>query len=123
MKETKKQIKAQVINELKKKFDADTKHLVEVNERLTNEKVQLLEKFCDCTKENRKLKEENEQLREENSRYKDWIERMQEFCNLPENERESAFKTYLDSIKADSNMKDVISRMGKFYSNVFSTMM
>ena len=68
----------------------------EINSRIT--KFQSL---------NEKLVEENETLKEKVRQYEEWIDRLQEFCNMPEDERINAvekFKTELETSEAIKNL-------------------
>lgn len=120
-KETKKQIKGQVINEVSRRYKTQ---LLEVEEREKKwrkcwiDACGTIEKF---RKHNEELKEENDSLKGKIKQYEEWIERMQEYCNLPDGERESAFKTYLDGIKAKKESAEVLSRLGKMYSTIFGS--
>lgn len=100
MKESKKQIKARLTNELKKKYD---KRLSEATEKIDEWKKRYFEandKLSKKCKECKNLEAENEELKQKLDEYKDWIERMQEFCNMPDGEREQAFIEYVESVKA-----------------------
>jgi SMC interacting uncharacterized protein involved in chromosome segregation len=67
-----------------------------------------------------KLEESNTELTEKVSQYEEWIERMQDFCNLPENERQKAFATYLDGIKSKTEANEAISNLERMYSKFTS---
>lgn len=123
MKETKKQIKAQVINEVQKQF---ARKVADV------ESSRNYWRTCatNAQEENRKMRikaskmeEENEELKQKVQQYEDWIDRMQEFCGLPDGERQKAFTTYMDGIKAkaerDEAMKHTADFFGHFTSILF----
>jgi hypothetical protein len=64
----------------------------------------LWEKYTKACEERNKYKQENEELKEKVRQYEDWIERLQEFMDMPEDMRkkeiekmraEQKFKTYL----------------------------
>lgn len=120
MKENKKQIKAQVINEVQKQF---AKKLADMETSLNYQKT--------CVKgledENKVLRSENGQLKEENQtlklkveQYNEWVERLQDFCNLPENERKQAFESYLDSMKAKASKDKSITHLMNMIDHVSS---
>ena len=119
MKETKKQIKAQLINEIARKYDKRLAEQVENNNRWRTMYSGLSKTNDELRKENRELKEKNEELEEKVKQYEDWVERMQEFCNLPESERQTAFKTYLDEIESKKNANEVLNRLGTMYTSFF----
>jgi DNA repair exonuclease SbcCD ATPase subunit len=123
MKETKKQIKAQLMNELTCKFERDTENIKERCRRLEQRNCELSTDCDTYKKENQNLKEENENLKAKLSQYKEWIDRMQDFCNLPEAERAPAFKTYLDGIEAKAKSDKELAAIGKFYQGIMSMFM
>jgi len=115
-KESKKQIKAQVINEVQRSYQRKIESYEERIKRLSdmfqNEQERNRELRSKCSK----LEESNTELTEKVSQYEEWIERMQDFCNLPENERQKAFTTYLDGIKSKTEANEAISRLERMYS-------
>lgn len=89
MKETRKQIEAQVRNKLAKQY----------NERLELANKGKAEAWKAFYRANQDLKEENERLKEKIEQYEDWIYRLQEFCNLPEDMRDKAIREYTEEVK------------------------
>ena len=92
MKETRKQIEAQVRNKLAKQY----------NERLelaNKGKAEAWKAFYGACRNNQDLKEENERLKEKIEQYENWIERLQEFCNLPEDMRNKAIQKFVEEAK------------------------
>jgi len=125
MKETKKQIKAQLINGVRKQFeyqlqrkDDQIAHMQTLFNREQDRRIELERK-------NRELIDANLRLREQIEEFKDWIERMQDFCNLPEEERGPAFRTYLDELKtrrqSEESMKGLVDSLS-IYSSIFGFM-
>ena len=115
-KETKKQLKAQIINEVQRSY---RNKMESYEERITNlsnlfqkeqEYSRKLDKKC------AELEESNNELKEKVAQYEEWVERMQDFCNLPENERQQAFATYLDEIRSKTEANEAISRLQRMYS-------
>lgn len=123
MKETKKQIKAQVVNEVRRQYDQKLQQKTEVIELWKKKYLEVEAVRRDVSKECRLLREENELLKQKVAQYEEWIERMQEFCNLPEEERKQAFTTYMDGIKSrmerDEEMKAFGSLFGHYMSMLF----
>lgn len=115
-KESKKQIKAQVINEVQcsyqRKIESYEERIKRLSDMFQNEQERNRELRSKCSK----LEESNTELTEKVSQYEEWIERMQDFCNLPENERQKAFTTYLDGIKSKTEANEAISRLERMYS-------
>jgi len=65
------------------------------------------------------IKEKNAKLEESVHNYEDWVRRMQEFMDLPEEQRSEAFKEYCDSLKRSKrfhNMTDAyLSMINRFF--------
>lgn len=115
-KQSKKQIKAQVINEVQRSYQYKIESYEERIKRLSD----MFQKEQNANRELRlrcsKLESTNTELSEKVSQYEEWIERMQDFCNLPENERQKAFATYLDGIKSKTEANEAISNLERMYS-------
>lgn len=120
MKETKKQIKAQAINEVRKLYEQKMEQMIRSIDAL-QKKCSEAEASCrqirkDCTR----LRDENEELKQKVAQYEEWIDRMQEFCNLPEGERKKSFLTYMDSIKKRIERDDEMKAAGSFFNHYIS---
>ncbi len=87
MKETKKQITIQVTNKLTSKFNIE-------RERQQKRYSDLWALYETEIKNRQKLQEENLKLKEQIEKYDDWNRRLQEFCNMPDGEREKAIETF-----------------------------
>ena len=87
MKETRKQIVAQVTNKLASKFNLEREYQ---NKRYS----ELWVKYEAEVKKHQELHEENLMLKDKVEKYEDWIHRLQEFCNLPDGERERAIEAF-----------------------------
>ena len=65
------------------------------------------------------IKGKNAELEESVRNYKDWVRRMQEFMDLPEEQRSEAFKEYCDSLKSSKRFHDMtdayISMIDRFF--------
>jgi hypothetical protein len=65
------------------------------------------------------IKGKNAELEESVRNYKDWVRRMQEFMDLPEEQRSEAFKEYCDSMKSSKRFHDMtdayISMIDRFF--------
>lgn len=104
MKETRKQIEAQVRNKLAKQY---------------NERLDLANKGkAEAWKNNQDLKEENERLKEKIEQYEDWIERLQEFCNLPEDMRDKAIRKYTTEVKMQEEFNSFMN--AEWFGHIFS---
>lgn len=120
MKETKKQIKAQVVNEVRRQYDKKLQQKTEAIDLWRNKYLAAEAERRDISKECRSLREENESLKQKVAQYEEWVERMQEFCNLPENERKQAFTTYMDSIKSRMERDEEMKALGSFFDHYMS---
>lgn len=80
MKETRKQIEAQMRNKLAKQYGERLKLANKREEEAWNS-------FDRVYEEAQRLREENEQLKEKLEQCEDWIRRLQDFCNMPEDLR------------------------------------
>jgi hypothetical protein len=122
MKESKKQIKAQVVNEVRRQYDDK---LIDKDNRIANlnKVVNDLSKHCrEKEIEIDKLSDENSLLKEKVSLYEDWIERMKEFCGLPDGERQKEFKTYVDGLKAQKEKDDIVKETADFFNRMTTVM-
>ena len=65
------------------------------------------------------IKGKNAELEESVRNYKDWVRRMQEFMDLPEEQRSEAFKEYCDSLKSSKRFHEMtdayISMIDRFF--------
>ena len=123
MKQTKKQIKAQCMNELQCRFDRMNASLLAENKRLYLTVTELRDENRALSKEIRYLKNRNEVLQEKHSQNEDWIARLQEFCNIPDGERETAYKEYMDSLKQKTSANKQFVAIESFYNRIFGMIM
>lgn len=112
MKQTKKQIKAEVINEVASQFRKSY-------EQQINSLSERLKDACDKnTKLQNRLFEiinRNDELEEENAKLKDWCTRLQEWCNLPDGSREAAIKAF----EHEQKINDACSGMMEHFAHFF----
>ena len=120
MKETKKQIKAQVINEVRNQYDKKLKEKDEAIDLWRKKYLKSEEEWHEMSKSCRQLRDENETLKQKLSQYEEWVERMQEFCNLPEDERKQAFRTYLDGIKSRKERDEAMKGLSSILNHCMS---
>lgn len=123
MKQTKKQIKAQCMNELQGRFDRMNARMLAENQSLHRILKYYKEENERLSKERNSLKSSNEDLKEKLREYEDWITRLQDFCNLPDGEREAAYKEYMDSLKQKTSANKQFVAMESFYNRIFGMMM
>ena len=111
------------MNELQGRFDRMNASMLAENKRLHQTVNELRDENRALSKEKRDLKNRNEVLQEKLSQYEDWIVRLQEFCNLPDGERETAYKEYMDSLKEKISANKQFVAMESFYNRIFGMMM
>ena len=119
-KETVKQIKARLVNDVRKQYESK---LQDLNNKLIywKQRSNKYESECEAlVQDNNRLKNENEILRDKLSQYEDWIIRMQEFCNLKDSERPQAFKMYIEGIQEKSNKDKEIANALAFTRRMLS---
>jgi len=120
MKETAKQIKARIINEVNAKY---SKRIEDTENSLKEWRAKYfkeVDRTEELSKKNKELREENDSLKAKIQQYDEWIERMQDFCNLPEDGRRDAFETYLDNIKSENKSNEVFNNIITMYSHIFT---
>ena len=109
MKASLKEIREQTRNEVAKQYN---KKISDYEERihalhLSHENMR---KKCD------KLSKENDELKEKLHIYEDWINRLQDFCNLPDEEREKAVKQYQTNIEVNEKLDNLMAMYSQFFN-------
>ena len=118
----KKQIKAQVINEVRKQYDEKLAAHHKVNERLSKELCRVNHLREELQSQVRSLKDELEQQKQQVAILQEWNDRLLSYMDLPEDERNEKFAQFnesLKSMKKQEHMLDNIERMTYFFSRVF----
>lgn len=85
-------------------------------ERQQKKYGELWDKYCEANRERIKYKQENEELKEKVEQYEDWINRLQEFMDMPEDIRKGEIKKMRDEQKfteylVDSSFFKLLSRL------------
>jgi regulator of replication initiation timing len=106
-KQTKKEIEGTLRNKLQKKFNDDLASYKERLEKLANENYELQKKL-------REKVDENIALRDKVDQYEDWNRRLQEFCDMNEEDRKAAIEQY----KTDQILAEHLNRFST-YLNIF----
>ena len=114
MSQSKKEIKAQLINELSKQFK--TKYEDKIT-RLGKRVDGLSEKNIELEKKVRELSIRNEELEQKNNQYEDWINRLQEFCNLPDDARDKAIEKFKRSMEDKRVMGETFGMVAQIFRN------
>lgn len=97
-KKTRKEIEETLRNKMTNKHN----EYVEAQQKRYSE---LWDTYCRARKECDKYQEENEQLKEKVRQYEDWIERLQEFMDMPEDMR----KKEIEKMQADQKIKTYLA--------------
>ena len=108
MKETKKQIKAQLINEVAKQFHSRIENL----EFRLNSQVQINLDLC---KRNDDLLIENIKLKEELEKYEDWNRRLQEFMDMTPEEREKVIQDSKLRVSTNQRLNKIMDMFQYFW--------
>ena len=103
------------------------KQLEQKYSNLTNEKNyyknlyhKQLEDANKLRHENQDLKEKNVELEEKVLQYEDWVRRLHEFMELPEDQRSDAFKTYCEEMKRSQEFHDLTNVYLNMFNKLFT---
>lgn len=110
-----KQIKAQIRAELTEKIGKEYQEKIE---RLTEQKNRLadmLDREQTCRKELIEKYRNYDELVEENRKLREWVERMQDFCNMPPDQ----LKKELERMKAEQDVSDTLKMVTRYTQFIF----
>lgn len=107
-KESRKQIKAQAINECAKQFRSRIENL----ESRLKAQVQI---NSDLIKENVVLKQENLKLKEQLEKYEDWNRRLQEFMDMTPEEREKVIQDSKLRVSTNERLNKIMDMFQYFW--------
>ena len=102
---TRKQIVEQTRNEVVKQYTANLQILMERINKLTKDYDIEKQKRIEC-------QERINELQEKVSQYEDWIQRLQEFMEMTENQREE----YIAHIKEQENANKIMPQIINLYN-------
>lgn len=108
MKNSKKAIKAALRNKIAREYQS----------KYTNKLNDLCKIVSRYSSENTILKKQNEELSEKVQKQEAWINRLLDYCDLPENERKVAFDFFIASV---SETQKVQSDRGRSYHSQLFT--
>lgn len=107
-KESRKQIKAQAINECAKQFRSKIENLelrlkaqVEINQS--------------CQQRNRELQAENLKLKDQLEKYEDWNRRLQEFMDMTSEEREKVIQDSKLRVSTNERLNKIMDMFQYFW--------
>ena len=67
------------------------------------------------------IKQENEELKDKLQQYKDWVERLQDFMDIKDDEeRKQAFETYIKERQSKAELNDLINVYCNMFNRLFS---
>ena len=104
---TRKQIVEQTRNEVVKQYTANLQILMERINKLTKDYDIEKQKRIEC-------QERIDELQEKVNQYEDWIQRLQEFMEMPENQREE----YIAHMKEQENANKIMLQIINLYNFV-----
>lgn len=96
MRHSKKAIKAEIRNKIAKEY----------RNKYKNKLATLYKSISKYRSENDQLKYLNEELTEKNQKQEAWINRLLDFCDLPENERKIAFDFFIASANKTQEVRN-----------------
>lgn len=102
---TRKQIVEQTRNEVVKQYTANLQILMERINKLTKDYDIEKQKRIEC-------QERIDELQEKVNQYEDWIQRFQEFMEMPENQREE----YIAHMKEQENANKIMRQIINLYN-------
>ena len=118
-KQSKNSLKATLINELSKQYKQKYEGtIIELQERLKQQILINKELSLNC----HRLGNEIDELREKVNKYEDWIRRLQEWCNLPEDERTKAIAEYNKKFDEFEFTKEADEYLRKAFGPYFQIM-
>lgn len=113
------QIREQVRKELTKTFEKKYKYLSDDLEKYKDlyhtEMQKRVRKNYECAE----LKEENAKLKEKITQYEDWIERLQSFMDINDDEeRKTAFETFINERQSRVEFNSLMSVYTKMFNGL-----
>lgn len=99
VKKTRKEIEQTLRNKIANKYN-------EEREYQQKRYADLWDAYCRARKECDKYQQENEELKEKIRQYEDWIHRLQEFVDMPEDMRKAEIKKMQDDQKFSEYIAD-----------------
>ena len=111
-KDERKKIKAQLRAELTEKIGREYQEKIDsLKKRLSDANAEVRRLYTN----NQDLKEENARLKDEVAKHKEWTERMQQFCNMSEEDR----KAELERIRVDGNFTQLMDDLSTYTRFLF----
>ena len=115
--EIREQVRKDLVKAFERKYETDIKAL----ERFKDLYHKQIDRTNELSIELNKIKSEHDELTEKVRQYEDWIRRLQEFMDIDdENERKSAFKTYIENTKAETELHEAMNLYTGMFDRIFS---
>ena len=96
----------EIREEMRKQMAAKYKQDVEYWKKLANDRW---ENYMDATKRLADMNDENAKLKEQIEAQKEWIERLMEFVNMPDEQRGAAVKEYVEHRQMSEQFRELFS--------------
>jgi regulator of replication initiation timing len=106
--ESRKQIKAQVTNEVRNKY-------FKIIEGKNEEISQLVQRCLKIQRQNEELVTENIKLKEQFEMYEDWNRRLQEFMDMDPDSREEVITQYHTSKELNDRFSNILNMYEKMF--------
>lgn len=120
MKVNKAQIREAERNRIAKQYAQKITLLEKSIEEHSKLRVEALNKVQKTIEDNQKLREENDGLKEKIRVYEEWLDRMQDFCNLPENKRMNAVRQYQSKIKTNEVLEEITKEFSNYFDIIYN---
>lgn len=120
MKVNKAQIREAERSKITKQYSDKIANLEKTIQEHSRLRVEALNRAQKTIEANQKLREENDELKEKIRVYEEWLDRMQEFCNLPEDERLNAVQNYQTKIKTNAAMKEIAKVFSPYFDIMYN---
>ena len=114
-KDERKKIKAQLRAELTKKIGEEYQERIERLTEKNNRLSAMLEQEQNRRKELIEKYRNYDELVEENRKLREWVERMQDFCNMPPDQ----LKKELERMKAEQDASDALKMVTRYTNFLF----
>lgn len=96
----------EIREEMRKQMAAKHKQEVEHWKKLAHDRW---ENYMDATKRLADINDENAKLKEQIEAQKEWIERLMEFVNMPDEQRGAAVKEYVEHRQMSEQFRELFS--------------
>lgn len=111
-----KQLRAQIINEVSKEYKNKYEdRITQLQELLHETNI----KLRNCQSDLRPLKVENDDLSQKVHQYQDWIIRLQDFMDMPEEVRQVEIENHKKRLQGEFTVDEKLSSLIKMMSSLY----